>query len=1155
MAKVQVHIGKIPRPATAADLVDLLEKAVGKGTVNKVDIKTNPITCESKGFGFVSFNTKEAAERAAMLGMNGHLVLLNSRLQVNLADRDIVKRPRHSETTWEDGKLYLCSLISETHARWQWSSSLNVTTEFDFNRKIVQFMVHVVHNLKKQQYKMESEFEEIESVKLVLVQGAPNRALLLQLKTPPHLYLQRLGSAKSRDLIANLFSSSPVADPHYLHTEEEELWVRTVDFTPEKSIGQCLTYLLELSCSRTGDDLNDLFQKLADFRLAAHPPLIQQLILEKGKSFATSQVLVPIVNAAPELKVPFDLLYKVNQLVQTSKLIGETLDLDFYSRLSGYPREEAKLMLETWGKRVIPCWDPVQEMIHRQRSNEVTNVSSRNPVSVKLAPGLSWVRRVLVTPTKVYCTGPEVDTSNRVTRHFSSYSDRFMRMSFVDENFEQMKSTSLSVPTKGGAQAGVDAERSPLYHRILAALKEGFVLGGHRFEFLAFSSSQLREQSVWMFASDATLTAASIRTWMGDFLTIRNVAKCAARMGQCFSSSTPTLEVHEHEVDQIPDVEREDEFGVSTYCFSDGIGKISKEFAKEVAKKYGAKKLQTGIVPSAFQIRYGGYKGVVAVDPLSKFKLSLRPSMRKFASKHVGLDILNTSRFLPSYLNRQIIMLLSTLGVKDSVFEQMQHRVVSQLDDMLKDADLARDFLQINHSGAMHTRLIELLASGFRPQIEPYVKMLLQAFRICQLSDLQKRSRILEPKGRVLMGCLDETKALSYGEIFLQVTPAPGRRKRLIEDGLEIFDKYPVGPTANGNEAHVVTGWVVVAKNPCLHPGDIRKLKAVNVPALRHMVDCLVFPQKGHRPHPNECSGSDLDGDLYFVSWNEDLIPPVTDDPMDYTSPGAVTLDHPVSIEEIQEFFVKYMVNDSLGVISNAHVVHADSQPAMARSIECRELAKLVSIAVDFPKTGVPAIIPQNLRPRKYPDFMEKDDKDTYRSERVLGKLFRQVRGATLEKIPSEVPKEDIVQAFDVNMVVRGYEEFIDIAKFHKNMYDRKLIGLMNQYGIETEAEAVSGNILNLARQHIKRRGDVIERIRDAVSSLIDEARQWFDRNVDELVDDDINAKASAWYYVTYHPDHIKVSTIGRREVHLLSFPWVVYDVLLHIKNLTGPSC
>lgn len=517
---------------------------------------------------------------------------------------------------------------------------------------------------------------------------------LVQLRTPPHLYVKRAVTSKSRDYIGDLFSSTPAVDTYYVHTQEEELWVRTVDFTPRQTIGQCFTYLVELSSARTGDDMNDLFKKLADFQLAAHPPLIQEITLQKGASFATSQVLGPILEPPPEVKVEFSLIFKVNQLVQTSKLIGETLD-SFYHLLQPHvtPDVKAKLALEKIGKGVTPCWEPVKEMQEELASMENSNLDTT--ASIKLAPGLSWVRRILVTPTKVYCSGPEVDTSNRVTRHFSSHTDRFMRMSFVDENLEPLMSTALSVPTRGGAQAGLDAERSPVYNRILAALKEGFIMGGHRFEFLAFSSSQLREQSVWMFASDDKLTAASIREWMGDFLTIRNVAKCAARMGQCFSSSTPTLEVQEHEVDQIPDIEREDEFGMSKYCFSDGIGKISKAFAHEVAKKYEVKKLKKGIVPSAFQIRYGGYKGVVAVDPLSKAKLSLRPSMRKFASKHIGLDILNSSRFLPSYLNRQIIMLLSTLGVADSVFEQMQHRVVAKLDEMMKDADVARDVLQV----------------------------------------------------------------------------------------------------------------------------------------------------------------------------------------------------------------------------------------------------------------------------------------------------------------------------------------------------------------------------------------------------------------------------------------------------------------------------
>ncbi|KAH9320927.1 hypothetical protein KI387_015566 [Taxus chinensis] len=465
-------------------------------------------------------------------------------------------------------------------------------------------------------------------------------------------------------------------------------------------------------------------------------------------------------------------------------------------------------------------------------------------------------------------------------------------------------------------------------------------------------------------------------------------------MGQAFSSSTETLHVHSHEIDHIPDI------CWNQYTFSDGIGKISLSLAENVADKCSC-----DTTPSAFQIRYGGYKGVVAVDPKSPHKLSLRPSMMKYRSDDTNLDVLSWSKFRPCFLNRQIISLLSTLGVKDRNFEKLQEKTVEDLDRVLTDQAKALDILQIMSAGEHHNALISMLSCGYFPNSEPYLMMMLNAFRASKLIELRNKTRMFVPKGRCLMGCLDESRTLNYGEVFVQVSHAPGNKQHH-DPGLSAL-----GKSGHNHKKSIVKGLVIVAKNPCLHPGDIRTLVAVDTPKLHHMVDCVVFPQCGRRPHPDECSGSDLDGDLFFISWDESLIPPQQDPPMDYMAPPQIELDHPVTIEEIQEYFANYMLNDTMGIIANRHTAFCDREESMARSNPCLELAKLFSTAVDFPKTGVPAQIPSNLNLEEYPDFMDKEDKPMYQSDRVIGKLYqgskeRSTKDYAHKFIPMEVAKK-----------------------------------------------------------------------------------------------------------------------------------------------------
>ncbi|GER25251.1 RNA-dependent RNA polymerase 6 [Striga asiatica] len=277
--------------------------------------------------------------------------------------------------------------------------------------------------------------------------------------------------------------------------------------------------------------------------------------------------------------------------------------------------------------------------------------------------------------------------------------------------------------------------------------------------------------------------------------------------------------------------------------------------------------------------KYAGYKGVVARWPNleGRARLYLRPSMKKFESAHTTLEICSWTRFQPGFLNRQIVTLLSALEVKDNVFWEMQEKMVSGLDRILEDTDTAYDVLSGSCSDQGNTAAI-MLSAGFRPQTEPHLRGMLTSIRTAQLGDLREKARIFVPSGRWLMGCLDESRVLEHGQCFVQVS-TPCLENCFVGHGPE-FSGYD-------RKMQVVRGLVAIAKNPCLHPGDVRILEAVDAPELHHLYDCLVFPQKGERPHPNEASGSDLDGDLYFVTWDQNLIPPSKRSwtPMEY-APG-----------------------------------------------------------------------------------------------------------------------------------------------------------------------------------------------------------------------------------------------------------------------------
>lgn len=141
--------------------------------------------------------------------------------------------------------------------------------------------------------------------------------------------------------------------------------------------------------------------------------------------------------------------------------------------------------------------------------------------------------------------------------------------------------------------------------------------------------------------------------------------------------------------------------------------------------------------------------------------------------------------------------------------------------------------------------------------------------------------------------------------------------------------------------------------------------------------------RKGSTPITSAISGSDLDGDNFWICWDENLICIRDEEPFIHQDEKPKQKERPKKscvdnddYKEMLTFFCDYMNYDLLGKIANSHLIKADQDlTKYAYNEECIRLAIAHGHAVDFPKSGYcPPIDEKLIMVKKYPDFMEKED-------------------------------------------------------------------------------------------------------------------------------------------------------------------------------------
>ncbi|KAK6496464.1 hypothetical protein TWF481_002481 [Arthrobotrys musiformis] len=1044
----------------------------------------------------------------------------------------------------------------EASERGVWKKPLDILFQVDLSRKQLDIRFGLRFDAiggrkrRQEKYRMRIPFVALQSLYETTTdaENGTSCSILIPLQYPPHVWRQLFDFSRTHN----------DDDPHW---SEWDTWFRQTDIVenpddliteplairkkkPTIDIGRWTTYRLTFSQEGPmGEDFSRMIRALKDFNIPMkHMP---DFALSDDKNLPVWDVIDPpiapqeesylgqILNDYNRTSLGYPLRYQLEACISQGCVSEYNISKEFIDKLVAIEEMQPNMavrILETVvdaGKRY---YDPM----------EIFDIKPERRTKAQIPKYCVETRKATITPTMIYYANPAVETSYRVIRHFFSHKDRFLRVQFTDEKLHgKISATEL-------------ATSHELFTRVSKALTNGIKIGDRHFKFLAFGNSQLRQHGAYFFADGPDLTCDDIRKWMGDFEKIKVVAKFSARLGQCFST-TRAMNGFKVKDTTIPDVER------NGFCFTDGCGTISPAAAQLIAAEFRIPRESP--LPCAFQFRLGGCKGVLVVDPNIKrteaheasFRVCIRPSQRKFDAEHKSLEIIRYSDFSAATLNRQLIQVLSDLGLEDEVFIDKLQDQLRDLNLAMESPDAARKILLKNIDANGGTiRIAGLITDGFMSSGEPFVQCLLHLWRAWSIKMLKEKARITIENGCFLLGVVDETGILKghfdKDDEELQRSRAKGEALRC--DLLpEIFVQVP--DYENKGHYKIIQGPCLLARNPSLHPGDIRVVNAVNCPGLKHLKNVVVFPQTGDKPIANMCSGGDLDGDDYIVIWDGMFIPPsVNQTPMDYTPPvpveargGSVTLD------DIRKFFVMYMKNDTLGTIANAHLATADRLRDGVYSKECVELAGLHSLAVDFPKTGVSAKMGKELRIRSWPHFFEKHigtKKKFYVSSEILGRLYDAVEKVAFrpEECAEGLKFDDrILTAFnDIE------EKHLNVARNLKVKYDAAIRRLMAQNDIKTEFEIWSTFALShaLIGSDYKFHEDMRE-MRDGLMDRFDQEIRVEIRTDDEYT---LGRFVAAMYQVT-HEEYSR-AVENEEPMPLISFPWVHDELLGKIAKKQG---
>uniref|UniRef100_A0AC35EW18 RNA-dependent RNA polymerase n=1 Tax=Panagrolaimus sp. PS1159 TaxID=55785 RepID=A0AC35EW18_9BILA len=453
--------------------------------------------------------------------------------------------------------------------------------------------------------------------------------------------------------------------------------------------------------------------------------------------FANPNHLPPKYSKLKEPKY-FPLVYAVQALISRG---GELFDYFFRPEYLKFYE-----FLDT----VVECYD--EDFSTNPGATEVTDDLARE--------GYMRVRKIIVTPTRKLFINPELIMGNRSLR---KEGDNMLRIIFRDDDNNKI----YALPYKLISKTVAHTLTNPLH------------IGSREFHYLCSSNSQLRDHGCYFLAGSKDYVTEFRRSC--GRIDSKSIPRIMSRLGQCFTQSRPLgIKVERGSYSGIFDYTGGNDSNGNPYIFSDGCGMISREFGQKIVKDMNL----GDCLPSCFQIRFRGFKGVVAVNTLldetkiwaqkhnrvSAFQkdallpwycqaLLFRPSQKKFRGpRSEPVEIVKFSTPISLSLNKPLINILDQVSemhgpeqhkrMCNRIFELMEYHLESTISSLV---DKSNAFVTLNEfpQYILYDRLYD-----FDVTEEPFFRSLLRSAALSSLYRLVDKMKIRIPtsQGRMMFG-------------------------------------------------------------------------------------------------------------------------------------------------------------------------------------------------------------------------------------------------------------------------------------------------------------------------------------------------------------------------------------------------------------------